>query len=42
MLIAQDPTGPTAGTISSQINQLPPLIQSGFNPSFITTLIHEK
>lgn len=41
-LFAQDPTGPAARDYFVPDNQLPPLIQSGFNPSFITTLSHEK
>ena len=41
-LFAQDPTGPAARDYFVPDNQLPPLIQSGFNPSFITTLSHER
>ncbi|GJF59297.1 leukocidin/hemolysin toxin family protein [Staphylococcus argenteus] len=41
-LFAQDPTGPSARNFFVPDNQLPPLIQSGFNPSFITALSHER
>ncbi|MBE2140001.1 leukocidin/hemolysin toxin family protein, partial [Staphylococcus argenteus] len=43
-LFVQSPNGPTGSAREYFVpdNQLPPLIQSGFNPSFITTLSHEK
>lgn len=43
-LFVQSPNGPSgsAREYFAPDNQLPPLVQSGFNPSFITTLSHEK
>ncbi|HEC2242360.1 TPA: leukocidin/hemolysin toxin family protein [Staphylococcus delphini] len=41
-LFVRSPIGPNARDFFEPESNLPPLIQSGFNPSFIATVSHEK
>nr|CAA55782.1 synergohymenotropic toxin [Staphylococcus intermedius] len=41
-LFVRSPIGPNARDFFVPNDELPPLIQSGFNPSFIATVSHEK